>query len=85
MKPLKDRIIIKKEEFEKTEGGIFIPVSADPYNAPHPTGTVISVGTTVEEVKPGDRVIYSKNVGSEIELNGEKLFMILESHIIGIL
>lgn len=85
MKPLKDRIIIEKEEFEKTEGGIFIPVSADPYNAPHPIGKVISVGKDVTDVKPGDRVLYAKNVESTIDYMGKKHTMILESHIFAIL
>lgn len=83
MKPLKDLILIEKEDFTKTKSGLFIPQSADEYNKPNPVGTIIAIGSGCStDVRVGQKVIYGKNVESVVEYLSEKFYFIRESHII---
>lgn len=89
IKPLYDKILIKRvEEEEKTAGGIFIPAVA---KEKAQTGKVISVGTgrlTVDgkliplQVKPGDIVFFGKYSGTEAN---EEYLIIREDEILGII
>jgi len=59
-----ERIIVREDaERDRSDGGVFIPPTA---RAEENTGTVVSVGSKVKEVKPGDRVLYTKYNGMEI-------------------
>ena len=84
IKPLADRVIVKPSDVaeSKTSGGIIIPDTAK--EKPQ-KGTVVAVGpgTTDEkmEVKVGDKVLYSKYGGTEIEYEGEKYLIMSESDI----
>ena len=82
IEPLYDRVLIKPiEEPTKTESGIYIPESAKKKTmeaevlavGPGKTenGQVISPGVSV-----GDRVLYEKYGGTEIEVDGDKLLMV---------
>jgi co-chaperonin GroES (HSP10) len=80
MKPLRDLILIKADkEQAETKSGILIV--KDWVTLPL-TGKVISVGTLVESVKPGDRVMFER-YGSVILEDNERICK--ESHIIGVL
>jgi chaperonin GroES len=90
--PLEDRVIIKQSEAqEKTVGGIILPDTAK--EKPQ-RGKIIAVGPgkmndkgkrNEMSVKKGDEVIYSKYIGNEIEINGEKLVILNENDILGII
>ena len=76
VRPLHDRVIIKRlEEEEKTKGGIIIPDTAK--EKPQ-EGRVIAVGPGKHEdgklipmdVKEGDKILFGKYSGAEIKLNG---------------
>ncbi|WP_427338036.1 co-chaperone GroES [Caloranaerobacter sp. DY30410] len=77
IKPLGDRVVIKKIEVEeKTKSGIVLPSSAkeQPQMA-----EVIAVGPGItndekkkEELKVGDKVIFSKYAGTEVKVDGEE-------------
>lgn len=86
LKPLHDRVLVKPlEKEEVTRGGIVLPDTAK--EKPQ-EGEVIAVGpgkmdddgkTIPMSVKPGDRVIYAKYAGTEIEIEGEeKKWLILK-------
>ena len=87
IRPLHERVIIRPAKAaEMTEGGIFIPESAQEV----PTqGTVISIGNLVnkegEALKSGDKVLTMKHAGLPIEVNGEELRMIMVNDIIAII
>jgi len=92
VKPLQDRILIKRvEEESKTKGGIIIPDSAK--EKPQEglvvavgPGKVTDTGTRVApEVKAGDRILFGKWSGTEIKLDGEDLLIMKESDIMGII
>ena len=92
IRPLQDRIVIKRLEGESvTKGGIIIPDSAKekPVEA-----TVIAVGSgkvledgTVRklDVKEGDRVLFGKYSGSEVKIDGEEHLILREDDILGVI
>lgn len=90
IKPLHDRVIVKRlEEEEKTKGGIIIPDTAKETPV---EGKVISVGSgkredgkvTPLDVKSGDRIIFSKYAGTEVKIEGEEYLIMREEDILGI-
>ena len=92
IKPLQDRIIVKRiEDEEKTKGGIIIPDSAKekPMEgeivAAGP-GKVLENGTRVAPgVKAGDRVLFGKYAGTEIKIDGVEHLIMREDDILGII
>jgi chaperonin GroES len=92
IKPLEDRIVVKPIENEtKTASGIFLPESAKekPVRgkvvATGP-GKLLENGKRAEmSVKLGATVVYGKYAGSEVEIKGEKLLIIKESELLGVL
>jgi len=92
IRPLQDRIIVKRvEEEAKSKGGIIIPDTAK--EKPQ-EGKVIAVGKgKVSEdgklhpldVKKGDRVLFSKYSGTEVNIEGEEHLIIREDDVLGIL
>ena len=91
VKPLHDRVIVKRvEEEEKTKGGIIIPDTAK--EKPQ-EGEVIAVGNgktndkgerIALEVKKGDRILFGKYSGNEITVEGEEYLIMREDDIIAI-
>ena len=92
IKPLHDRVIVRRiEENETTSGGIIIPDSAK--EKPQ-EGEVIAVGEgkykedgtrQTLDVKEGDRVLFGKYSGNEITLDGEEFMMMREDEILGVI
>lgn len=91
IKPLQDRVIVKRlEEEEKTAGGLIIPDAAKekPQSgkilAVGP-GKVLENGTKLElTVKEGDTVLFGKYAGTEIKIDGEEVLIMREDDILGI-
>ena len=90
IKPLGDREVIKNVEAEETtRSGIVLPGSAKEKPqmaeviAVGPGGNVDGKEVTMQ-VKPGDKVIYSKYAGNEIKLDGKEMIIVRQSDIRGI-
>lgn len=91
IKPLQDRVIVKRlEEEEKTAGGLIIPDAAKekPQSgkilAVGP-GKVLENGTKIElTVKEGDTVLFGKYAGTEIKVDGDEVLIMREDDILGI-
>ena len=92
IRPLHDRVVIKRLDEERTSaGGIVIPDSA----AEKPVrGTVVAVGNgkmladgkvVPLAVKKGDTVVFGKYSGTEIKLNGQEVIVMREEDIMGII
>ena len=91
IKPLHDRVIVKRiEEEEKTKGGIIIPDTAKEKPV---EGKVVAVGggkllddgsKLKLEVKKGDRVLFGKYAGTEIQIEGDEHLIMREDDIIAI-
>ena len=91
VRPLNDRILIKRlEEEEMSKGGIIIPDSAKEKPA---EGEVIAVGKgkvndkgdrIKMDVKVGDRVLFSKYGGTDVKLDGIDHLIMREDDILAI-
>ena len=91
IRPLNDRILVKRlEGEEKTAGGIIIPDSAKEKPA---EGEVVAVGPgklndagerVAIDVAVGDRVLFSKYGGTEVKLDGEDFLIMREDDILGV-
>ena len=92
IQPLGDRVVVKAlEAEEKTKGGIVLPDTAK--EKPQ-EGKVVAVGKgkvleggTIQplEVKPGDKVLYGKYSGTEVNTKeGEELLIMREEDILAI-
>ncbi|MCB1682936.1 MAG: co-chaperone GroES [Pseudomonadales bacterium] len=92
IRPLHDRVVVRRlEEETTTSGGIFVPASA----AEKPSrGDVLAVGpgrildngdVRACDIKKGDQVLFSQYGGSKIKINDEELLILSESEIFGVL
>ncbi len=91
VKPLHDRVIVKRiDEEETTKGGIIIPDTAKEKPI---EGKVVAVGggKVLEngkklslEVKKGDKVLFGKYAGTDIQIKGEEHLIMREDDIIAI-
>ena len=92
MRPLQDRVIIKRvKEEERTKGGLIIPDTAKEKPI---EGLVVAVGNgkaledgTVRklDVKEGDRVLFGKYSGTEVKVDGEEHLILREDDILGVI
>ena len=91
IRPLHDRVIVKRvEEEKKTASGIVIPDSA---TEKPDQGEVVSVGTgkilddgkvRPMAVKAGDRVLFGKYSGQTVKVDGNELLVMREEDIMGV-
>lgn len=92
IRPLHDRVIVKRKEAETTTAsGIIIPDTAK--EKPQ-EGEVIAVGKGVRkedgtyaalDVQAGDSVLFGKYAGTEINVGGDSLLMMKEDEILGVI
>ena len=86
LKPLDDRVVIEVKELEeKNVGGIIIPDTAK--EKPQ-IGVIIAVGTEDElkkMVKVGDKILYAKYGGTEVDIEDKKYIISSRSDILAII
>lgn len=92
IKPLFDRVVIKRMEEEKVSaGGIVIPDSATEKPV---KGEVLAVGegkaldngsVRAPKVKVGDKVLFGKYAGTEFKLDGQEILVVKEDDILAVL
>ena len=89
--PLRDRVVVQREDERKTAGGIVIPDTATEKPV---IGVVTAVGpgkvldngsVQAPALKKGDKVLFGKYAGTEVELEGKKLIVMREDDIMGII
>ncbi len=91
IRPLGDRVLVQPlEEQEVKKGGIIIPDTAK--EKPQ-EGKILSVGPGKRDdagklipldVKEGDKILFSKYGGTEISVDGEKMLIMREDDILGV-
>ena len=91
LKPLYDRIIVKRIEAEsQTASGLYIPDTAQEKPA---QGEVIAAGAgkvndqgeiRALQVKVGDRVLFGKYAGNEVKLDGTEHVILREDEVLAI-
>ena len=82
VKPIGDRVLLSIEEVEeKTKGGLFIPQTAQEKTQ---TGKVVAVGDDkdVITVKKGDKVMYDKYAGTNVQIDGKEHLIIKMADVI---
>jgi chaperonin GroES len=92
VRPLHDRLLVRRiEEKETARGGIIIPDTA---REKPQEGKVLAVGNgrvlengtkVVLEVRAGDRILFGKYSGSEIEIEGEEALILREDEVLAVL
>jgi chaperonin GroES len=92
IRPLQDRILVKRLDGEDmTKGGIIIPDTAK--EKPQ-EGKVIAVGkgkvddegkTHPLDVKKGDKILFSKYAGTEVQIEGDEHIIIREDDVLGVI
>ena len=92
IRPLHDRVVVKRTEEERTSpGGIVIPDAA----AEKPIkGEIVAVGNgkiqdsgeiRALDVKVGDQVLFGKYAGTEVKVDGEELLVLKEDDIMAVI
>ena len=79
--PLFDRVLLRYESEKQTSTGIFIPKDQGDRSF---MMTVVACGD-VRTVKQGDKVIIAKFAGTEVSAGAEKLFLVSEYDILGVI
>ncbi len=92
VRPLNDRILVRREEEDtKSKGGIIIPDTAKEKPI---KGKVVACGPgALDEkgnrrsldVKKGDRILFSKYAGTEIQIDGREYLVMKEDDVLGII
>jgi len=92
IKPLGDKVIVKRVEAEeRTAGGIVLPDTA---KEKPKRGIVLAVGTGklledgtrhALQVKKDDEVLFTSYAGTEVKINGEEYIVMDESDILGVI
>jgi chaperonin GroES len=91
LRPLHDRVIVKREEEEqRSAGGIFLPETAKEKPI---RGTIAAVGNgkilesgevRALAVKVGDKVLFGKYAGTEVKVDNEDLLVLREEDIMAV-
>ncbi len=92
LKPLNDRVLVKRlESEEKTAGGLYIPDTAKEKPS---KGEIIAVGPgkaaengqrVAMEVKAGDAVLFNKYAGTEVKIDGTEYLVMREDDILAVI
>ena len=92
LRPLHDRVLVKRlEGEEKSKGGIIIPDSAKEKPM---EGKVMAAGKGARgedgkvvplDVKKGDRILFGKWSGTEVKIDGQEFLILKEDEVLGIL
>lgn len=87
IKPFEDRVLVQPEEVteNKTKSGLIIPDTAK--EKPR-TGKVVEVGTDedlAEKIKVGDKIMFAKFTGDEVEFKGKKYLIVSSGDILAII
>lgn len=92
IRPLRDRILVKRVEAEtKTKGGIIVPDTAK--EKPQ-EGKVVAIGTgRIDDngkkidlnVKVGDRILFGSYAGSEVKIAGNEFLIMREEEVFGVI
>ena len=92
VKPLNDRVLVRRMEAEeKVKGGIIIPDTA---KVKPQEGEVVAVGPGARndkgdvvalDVKPGDKVLFGKYSGQTVKVKGDELLVMREEDLMGVI
>ena len=83
IKPIKKNVVVLVDEREeKTAGGIIIPGKPD--EVPPGTGIIMAVGSEVEDVEVGQRVVFRALDGHDVKIDGKEYTVLKDFNILGV-
>ncbi|MCK9463874.1 MAG: co-chaperone GroES [Proteobacteria bacterium] len=92
IRPLRDRVLVKRlESEEKTKGGIIIPDAAKEKPL---EGKVMAAGSgkLLEDgkirpldLKAGDKILFGKYTGTEVKVDGEEMVILREDDVLAVI
>lgn len=84
MKPIGNKILVELDEIEKeTKCGIFlIETVRDKATA---FGTIKAVGSLVEKLRPGQRIVFDQYAGTDLKIEGKKHVVMKDFNVMGFL
>lgn len=83
IKPLGNRIVVKPDDFQDTTAsGIVIAGATDRVTD---TGAVVAVGPEVSGISANDQILFVKNTGAEIQLDGETYVTLTVEEVVGLI
>ena len=91
IRPLGDRILVKRIEEEETKGGIIIPDTAKEKPM---RGEIIAVGNgklndkgerIPLELKTGEKVLFGKYAGTDVKINDEEYLIMREDDVLAVI
>jgi len=91
IRPLHDRVIVKREEERKSAGGIVIPDTATEKPI---FGKVVAVGKgkilengeiRPVDLKVGDKILFGKYSGTEVKMDGDELVVMREEDVMAVI
>lgn len=86
--PKNEYILVKPQELDKgekkTESGLIIAIAQNQSALDRPTsGTVVSVGKDIEDIKEGDFILWPNTDGLDLEFNDGKFMLLRYKSVIG--
>lgn len=84
LEPLKDRIVVKRTELAEIVRDSGLIVTKDLQERPQ-DGTVLAIGPEVKDVKVGDKIMFGKQDGTIVAIEGTDAIIMRESQVWGIL
>ena len=91
LRPLHDRVIVKRQEKETTTAGGIVLASSAAEKPSEGVGVAVGPGKVVDgtlrplDVKAGDRVLFGKYTGSEVKVDGEDYVIMREEEIFAVI
>lgn len=80
IEPLFNRVVIRPDTPVTEVGGVILPDGAQEQPS---QGEIVAIGAEVETLRIGDRVLFAKYIGAEVEVNGEILLVVPEREVLG--
>ena len=92
LEPLFERVLIKRESLQEKSSTIVIPEAVDKKERPA-RGTIVALGPTVGylddetrevvcDLEVGMKVIFGRNAGTEIDVDGDKYWIVADKDIL---
>lgn len=83
IRPIYNRLVIRRANPELVSSGGIVLALDEPEKKPE--GTVLAVGHDVADVRPGDTVLFRKQSGTEVKVDGESVLVMTEDDVIAVL
>jgi chaperonin GroES len=85
LKPIYNRLVIRRDASYQSASGLVVIEHSKDRQALKPEGTVLATGHDVQDVQPGDRVVFRTMSGTEVKVDGEDLLVMTEDDVVAVI